>query len=68
MLKTISQQQAVIVVVSQHQHFISDTFSSNGTYVDKTRLVPLKLYELIDDCTIQFASVNARYKKVINDY
>lgn len=63
-LQLISQQQAIITIVDD-KHFISDAYSSNGTYLNKNPLTPLKLYELTDDCSIDFAGINARYKKVM---
>lgn len=63
-LQMISQQQAVITIINESQHFISDSHSSNGTFVNQIQLTPLKLYELTDDCIIKFAGVSGKYRKV----
>lgn len=46
------------------KHFISDFNSSNGTYLDDSKLTPFKLYMLTDNAELRFGDVSARYSKV----
>ncbi|CAG9860682.1 unnamed protein product [Phyllotreta striolata] len=60
----VSQNQAIITIVDDNQHFISDLNSSNGTYLCKSKLIPFRLYEIIDNSEIQFGDVCSLYKKI----
>ncbi|XP_018578133.1 uncharacterized protein LOC108916382, partial [Anoplophora glabripennis] len=62
----VSQNHAVIIIVDDAQHFISDLNSSNGTYLLGTKLSPYKLYELVNDVEIKFGDVSASYCRVCN--
>ncbi|KAG5874478.1 hypothetical protein JTB14_009201 [Gonioctena quinquepunctata] len=62
----VSQNQAIIILVDDHQHFISDLNSSNGTYLYGSELVPFKLYELTDKAEIKFGDVTGTYSKITN--
>nr|XP_023013616.1 formin-J-like [Leptinotarsa decemlineata] len=60
----VSQNQAIIILVDDQQHFISDLNSSNGTFLHDAELVPFKLYELATDTKITFGDVVGTYKKI----
>ncbi|KAJ8934963.1 hypothetical protein NQ318_007202, partial [Aromia moschata] len=59
----VSQYHAVIMIIDDAQHFISDLNSSNGTYLLGTKLIPFKLYELQDEAKIRFGDVDGLYLK-----
>lgn len=42
--------------------------SSNGTYLENIKLIPFKLYELINNGEIKFGDVDAKYLKVSVKY
>ncbi|CAH1116649.1 unnamed protein product [Phaedon cochleariae] len=63
----VSQNQAIIVIVDENQHFISDLNSSNGTFIHNAKLFPFKLYELTNGTDIKFGDVEAKYSKVANN-
>ncbi|KAJ8925840.1 hypothetical protein NQ315_009692 [Exocentrus adspersus] len=60
----ISQNHALIIIVDDTQHFISDLNSSNGTYLFGAKLSPYKLYELPNDVDIKFGDISTTYFKM----
>ncbi|XP_057654533.1 uncharacterized protein LOC130892869 isoform X1 [Diorhabda carinulata] len=62
----VSQNQALIILIGETQHYISDLNSSNGTFLHNTKLIPFKLYELTNNAEIKFGDVDAVYKKILS--
>ncbi|KAK5647267.1 hypothetical protein RI129_002159 [Pyrocoelia pectoralis] len=60
----ISKQHAIITIVNENQHYVTDFQSFNGTVMNDSKLQPLVLYELSEGCSIQFGNVNAVYHKI----
>ncbi|XP_066249372.1 fap1 adhesin-like [Euwallacea similis] len=56
----ISQNHAIIVTL-QDNHYISDLKSSNGTFVDGTKLKPFQLYPLSHYANIILGTLNGTY-------
>ncbi|XP_066152429.1 uncharacterized protein [Euwallacea fornicatus] len=56
----ISQNHAIIVTL-QDTHYISDLKSSNGTFVDGTKLKPFKLYPLTHSANIVLGTLYGTY-------
>ncbi|XP_045483190.1 titin homolog [Harmonia axyridis] len=59
----VSQQHAIIILVDDDLHFISDLKSSNGTFLNSSKLVPLELYRLENGARIKFADIEGTYSK-----
>ncbi|KAK4885770.1 hypothetical protein RN001_002041 [Aquatica leii] len=60
----ISKQHAIITIVDNNTHYISDFQSFNGTFLEKSKLSPLLLYKLSQDSVIEFANVTATYNQI----
>lgn len=55
---------AIITVVDEERHYISDLKSANGTIMDHEKLTPLKLYSLKHGASVKLANIYGAYKKL----
>ncbi|CAG9837069.1 unnamed protein product [Diabrotica balteata] len=62
---TVSQHQAVIVAIDETQVYISDMNSSNGTFINNSKMIPLQLYKLTNKAEIKFGELNASFSNIL---
>ncbi|KAF5304818.1 hypothetical protein FQR65_LT07835 [Abscondita terminalis] len=63
----VSKQHAIIIIVNDNEHYLSDFQSFNGTFLKKSKLIPLALYKISKDSVIEFGNVTATYNKIPNN-
>lgn len=54
----------MITVVDKTQHYLSEIFSTNGTFLDEEKLQPLLLYPISNNSIIRIADTELKYVKV----
>ncbi|KAL3285546.1 hypothetical protein HHI36_000076, partial [Cryptolaemus montrouzieri] len=59
----VSQHHAVLILVDDDLHFISDLKSSNGTFLNGRKLAPLQLYQLENGARVTFGNIEGTYSK-----
>lgn len=60
---SVSQYHAIITIVDENQHFVSEVRSINGTILNGRELLPMTLNEIQDGDSIKFAKVPCLYRR-----